>query len=158
MLVEGLLDRVDIPLSYAVAQKVAYRRPASAHHNKIGRSHLVELTGRLASRKYSHRDLRWVSTPWGCSRRLKSPGFRINTHPTSQPYGRALRDSLLGNSGGTAPDSHRTSFTAVVNGTQSHWWKRGQSGGQSPPAGLFRVTKRLSGGPGEPQATFTASS
>jgi len=116
------------------------------------------LTGRLASRKYSHRDLRWVSTPWGYSRRPKSPGFRINTHPTSQPYGRALRDSLLGNSGGTAPDSHRTSFTAVVNGTQSHRRKSGQSGGQSPLPGLIRVRKRPSGGPGEHQATFAASS
>ena len=136
-LVEGSLDRVGIPVSYGVDQKVAYCHPASAQHTKIGRGHLVGLTGRLASRKYSHRDLRWVSTPWGCSRRPKSPGFRINTHPTSQPYGRALRDSLLGNSGGTAPDSHRTSFTAVVNGTQSQRRRSGQSGGQSPPARLF---------------------
>ena len=134
MLVEGSLDRVGTSVSYGVAQKVAYRRPASAQYTKIGRGHLVELTGRLASRKYIHRDLRWVSTPWGCSRRPKSPGFRINTHPTSQPYGRALRDSLLGNSGGTAPDSHRTSFTAVVNGTQPHRLNSGQSGTSVHPS------------------------
>ena len=90
--------------------------------------HLGELVGQQAIRQYVHRVLRRVSAPWGYSRRPKSPGSRINAYPRLSLTAVALRVSLLGDSGGTAPDSHRTSFTAVVTGTQSHRRNSGQRG------------------------------